>query len=539
MKLNRESITHNASWKGYRLPQYDIDAVRQKTHKNPAWLHFGAGNLFRAFPAVLAQRLLTAGLTDTGIICCDGYDEELIDRCYRDCDHLSLVVTLYSTGTVNKEVVASVTESLKLSEDMARLREVFLSPSLQMASMTLTEKGYVIQDDEREFLPDYAADMAAGPEDCACFFGKLASLCLARCRANVPPLALVSLDNCQDNGERLERAMRHMVDAWQQNGFVTEAEADYLLKKCTYPLSMIDKITPHPDPAIAERLEADGLQNARPFVTAKNTYASIFVNTENLHYLLIEDAFPNGHPPIEQCGVILTRRDIVEKSAKMKVSTCMNPMDTALGVFGCLLGYTRINAEMKDKELLTLVSRLTEQEAMPMVADPGVIDPVEFLHEILGERYPNPFLQDSPQRIATDTSKKLAPRFGETLYAYYNSTLPMHRATRLIYIPLVLAGWLRYLVGVDDKGAPFTRSPDPNFEHIQSLIGTISLGDTVEEKQLYPLLSNRYYFGVNLFEIGVGETVVSLFNELNRGPRAVRETLQKYCGEEAAEKWLV
>ena len=78
------------------------------------------------------------------MICCDGYDEELIDRCYRACDHLSLVVTLYSNGTINKEVVASVTESLKMSEDMARLQEVFLAPSLQMVSFTLTEKGYVI-----------------------------------------------------------------------------------------------------------------------------------------------------------------------------------------------------------------------------------------------------------------------------------------------------------------------------------------------------------------------------------------------------------
>ena len=114
MKLTKESIKHNASWKGYRLPQYDIDAVRENTRKAPALLHFGAGNLFRAFPAVLAQRMLTAGLSDTGIICCDGYDEELIDRCYRACDHLSLVVTLYSNGTINKKVVACSTESLKL-----------------------------------------------------------------------------------------------------------------------------------------------------------------------------------------------------------------------------------------------------------------------------------------------------------------------------------------------------------------------------------------------------------------------------------------
>ena len=178
MKLTKESIKHNVAWKGYRLPQYDIDAVRENTHKAPTWLHFGAGNLFRAFPAVLAQRLLTAGLSDTGIICCDGYDEELIDRCYRACDHLSLVVTLYSNGTINKEVVASVTESLKLSEDMLRLKDIFLAPSMQMISFTLTEKGYIIQDDTREFLPDYKHDRENGPEGCQSFFGKLTALCL-------------------------------------------------------------------------------------------------------------------------------------------------------------------------------------------------------------------------------------------------------------------------------------------------------------------------------------------------------------------------
>ena len=40
---------------------------------------------------------------------------------------------------MSMEVVASVTESLKLSEDMLRLKDIFLAPSLQMISFTLTE----------------------------------------------------------------------------------------------------------------------------------------------------------------------------------------------------------------------------------------------------------------------------------------------------------------------------------------------------------------------------------------------------------------
>ncbi|MFR1151574.1 MAG: mannitol dehydrogenase family protein, partial [Butyricicoccus sp.] len=108
----------------------------------------------------------------------------------------------------------------------------------------------------------------------------------------------------------------------------------------------------------------------------------------------------------------------------------------------------------------------------------------------------------------------------------------------LIYIPLVLAGWLRYLEGVDDNGSEFTLSPDANIEHVRALMGNPKLGDDVSEAQLYPLLANRYYFGVNLFEIGVGETVVRMFGEMNRGPHAVRETLQKYCGEEQEQEWI-
>ena len=104
--------------------------------------------------------------------------------------------------------------------------------------------------------------------------------------------------------------------------------------------------------------------------------------------------------------------------------------------------------------------------------------------------------------------------------------LPAHRATKLIYIPLVLAGWLRYLEGVDDNGSEFTLSPDSNIEHVRA-DGQPEAGRRRTRLQLYPLLANRYYFGVNLFEIGVGETVVRMFGEMNCGPAR--------CPRDAAE----
>ena len=169
---------------------------------------------------------------------------------------------------------------------------------------------------------------------------------------------------------------------------------------------------------------------------------------------------------------------------------------------------------------------------MPMVSDPGILDPHEYLHEALSVRYPNPFMPDTPQRIATDTSQKLALRFGQTLEGYYDSPLPKYRVCRLKYIPLVLAGWLRYLLGVDDNGQPFELSPDPNLEMLQKHLAGITLGaEKVTEAQLYPILSSKPIFGVNLYEVGVADKVTEYFRELIAGKGSVRQTLHKYCGE--------
>ena len=547
MKLSYDGVfEHRQEWEkaGFVLPAFSMEQVRKETAEHPVWVHFGAGNIFRAFQANVVQELLNAGKMKTGLIAVEGYDYEIIDKMYQPHDNLGILATLKADGNVDKTVVGSIMEALTLDSDntqnMTRLSQIFTNPSLQMASFTITEKGYSLVDGKGSILPAAAQDMEQGTERPVSYIGKVAALLYARYQAGALPIAMVSMDNCSHNGDKLYQAIHAFAQGWEQRGLVEKGFLAYVedAHKVSFPWSMIDKITPHPDNRIADKLAADGLENAKPFVTEKGTHAAVYVNSESPHYLLIENAFPNGHPALEQCGVIITRRDIVEKSAMMKVSTCMNPMDTALGVFGCMLGYTRISDEMKDTELVNLITRLSEQEAMPMVADPGVIDPEAFLHEVLGERYPNPFLQDSPQRTATDTSRKIAPRFGTTLYAYYNSMLPAHRATKLIYIPLVLAGWLRYLEGVDDNGSEFALSPDSNIEHVRALMGNPKLGDDVSEAQLYPLLANRYYFGVNLFEIGVGETVVRMFGEMNRGPHAVRETLQKYCGEEQEQEWI-
>ena len=91
MKLNNAVLSQ--SLPGYALPQYDRQAMARRSRQQPTWLHFGAGNLFRAFPAVLAQRLLNAGETDTGVLCCEAYDTDAVTQFLRPYDDLTLSVS--------------------------------------------------------------------------------------------------------------------------------------------------------------------------------------------------------------------------------------------------------------------------------------------------------------------------------------------------------------------------------------------------------------------------------------------------------------
>ncbi|TYP58811.1 mannitol dehydrogenase family protein [Thermosediminibacter litoriperuensis] len=530
MKLSIHDLKNKQVWqkRGYELPAFDVEAVRERTLKEPIWLHFGAGNIFRAFPAVLQQTLLDKGFCDKGIIVCESFDEEIIEKAYAPFDNLSLLVTLKADGSMDKKVVASVVHAIPAKDHMDELERIFTSPSLQMVSFTITEKGYSLTDSKGEYYPDVLSDFENLPEEPKSLMGKVAALCYKRYLAGKLPVALVSMDNCSHNGTKLCNAVRTFADNWVKRGLVDAGFADYINnpRLVSFPWSMIDKITPRPSERVKAVLEADGFEGADIIRTAKNTYISSFVNAEQTEYLVIEDSFPNSRPPLEKAGVIFTDRETVDKVEKMKVCTCLNPLHTILAVYGCLLGYTSISEEMKDKHLKTFIQKAGYEEGLPVVVDPGIIRPEDFINEVIEKRLPNPFLPDTPQRIACDTSQKIPVRFGETLKAYiaYGKDL-----STLTYIPLFFAGWLRYLMGVDDEGNPFTLSPDPMLEVLQGYVKEISLGDRGPFTEiLRPILSDSKIFGVNLYEYGIASKVEGMFEELVAGKGAVRKTLEKY-----------
>lgn len=511
-----------AAWeaKGYELPKFDIKAVREKTAKEPTWVHFGGGNIFRAFPAAILNDALNTGAYDRGVIVAETFDFEVVDKAYAPYDNLSLLVSLQSDGNIEKKVIASITEALKADyqfADWQRLVEVFRNPSLQMISFTITEKGYGFND----------ADLARGLQPLFAM-GKVCALLLERYNAGQLPVTLQSMDNCSHNGDKVKNGVFAYAERWLADGLVPQGFVDYLKdeSKITFPWSMIDKITPRPHEKVKELLAADGFEDNNYIETEKHTFTAPFVNAEEVQYLVIEDHYTNGRPPLNLGGALYTTRETVDKVETMKVTTCLNPLHTAMSIYGCMLGYTLISAEMADEDLRPFIQKIGYIEAMPVVVDPGVLNPYEFIGAVINRRLPNPFMPDAPQRIAMDTSQKLPIRFGETIKKYVARGLDM---SNLVLIPLTLAGYARYLKGIKDDGTPFEPSPDPLLSELQAIVAPLEIGKEEQDwsclKQLY---SRKDLFGLDLYEAGLGEQIEGMVKELFAGKGAVRKTLHKY-----------
>lgn len=535
MKMNLSTLEDKSFWNnaGIKLPEFSVNTMRENTYENPVWVHFGAGNIFRAFIARLQQKLLNEGKEKCGIIAADTFDYDILDKIYEPFDNLSMLVLMNADGHLDKEIVASVAEGLKgdssNEKDYGRLKEIICKPGLQMLSFTITEKGYALKDLDGSFFPVVTEDIQNGPSKPKHAMSVVTALLYERFKAGAKPLAVVSMDNCSHNGEKLQAGVLTVAHEWQKAGFVESEFVAYLEdeNKIAFPWSMIDKITPRPAGKVEETLKKLGLEDMAPIVTSRNTYIAPYVNAETPEYLVIEDKFPNGRPALEAAGVYMTDRDTVNNTERMKVTTCLNPLHTALAVYGCLLGYDSIAAEMQDAQLKKLVERIGFDEGMPVVVNPGIINPMDFIHEVIDLRLPNPYIPDTPQRIATDTSQKVAIRFGETIKSYMEN--PKLDPSSLTYIPLALAGWCRYLLAVDDKGEVMELSSDPMLAQLTEKLAGVKLGDPASyQGNLKEILSNPVIFGVNLYEAGLGDKVEDMFLELIAGPGAVRAALMKY-----------
>ena len=536
MKLTMAGIKDREAWEkaGIQLPGYDVEEVSEKARKSPRWVHFGIGNIFRVFIGGIADGLLEEGALDRGLTCVETFDYDVADKIYAPYDNLGLSVILHGDGTRDYKVLGALAEAVKAQssndKQWNRLKEIFAAPSLQLVSFTITEKGYALQKADGTWFPFVEADIKNGPAKATGAMAVLTAMLYERYQAGKYPLALVSMDNCSQNGARLRQSVLTMAEEWKKAGYVDDGFLAYVSdeKTIAFPWTMIDKITPRPSEQIAADLEALGVEDMQPVITAKKTYIAPFVNAEKPQYLVIEDSFPNGRPALEKgFGVYMADRKTVNLAERMKVTVCLNPVHSATGPLGVALGY-ELFAHMlnTDADMMKMARMVAYDEGLPVVQDPGILSPQAFVDELFNDRFPNEYLGDTNLRLAVDVSQMVGIRFGETIKAYVEK---YGDASRLTALPLGIAGWLRYMLAVDDAGKKYELAPDPMNEEIQEQLKDIVLGqpETFTD-QLRPILSNERLFFIDLYKAGVGEKVENMFREMIAGPGAIKATIHKY-----------
>ena len=536
MKLKLEGIKNTTVFQkaGILLPGYDVAAVSKKAKQAPRWAHFGIGNIFRIFIGGIADGLLEAGVLDRGLTCIETFDYDVVDKIYTPYDNLGLSVILHADGTRTYKVLGSMAEAVKAQSSdpahWARLKEVFRSKELQLISFTITEKGYALAGSDGIYFPFIQSDIDNGPEKATSAMAVLTAMLYVRYQDSRTPIALVSMDNCSHNGDLLRHSVLTMAREWQKKGYVTE---DFLAwlgdeTQVSFPWTMIDKITPRPSDAIAADLEALGVEDMAPVITSKRTYIAPFINAEQPQYLVIEDRFPNGRPELEKgFGVYLADRATVNLSGRMKVTACLNPVHSATGPVGVVLG-EELYAKMlnTNPDMMKMARMVAYDEGLPMVEDPRILSPKAFTDELFTDRFPNEYLGDTNLRLATDTSQGVGVRFGETIKAYMKK---YGSAERLTAIPLGIAGWLRYLLGVDDMGNTYELAPDPMVPEIQAALSSVVFGNPESlTDQLHPILSNEKVFFIDLYKAGLGEKIEGMFREMINGKGSTKATIHKY-----------
>ncbi|KUK22632.1 MAG: D-mannonate oxidoreductase, putative, partial [Thermotoga petrophila] len=281
LSLSLKGLRDREAWikVGIRLPEFEIERVREIALKSPRWVHFGAGNIFRGYIAGISQNMIENGREETGIIAVELFDYEIIDKIYYPYDNLCLAVTINSDGNLDKRVIGSIAVGLKGDpnfKDWDEIKEIFKSSSLQLASLTITEKGYNLEDQEGRLYPVVLEDMEKGPTFPKSSMGKVASLLYERFKAGRLPIAMLSLDNFSRNGEKLYSSVRRIVKEWVKRFLVEDEFLDYLENDVAFPWSMIDKIVPRPSEMVKKHLEEIGLSGMDIVVTEKKTFIAPF-----------------------------------------------------------------------------------------------------------------------------------------------------------------------------------------------------------------------------------------------------------------------
>jgi fructuronate reductase len=315
-------------------------------------------------------------------------------------------------------------------EDPGAVLEALAHPQARIASLTVTEKGYLRHPAGgglwREH-PDTAHDLAhpQAPRSAVGFL--VHGLALRRVRG-LGPLTLLSLDNLPANGQTLRGLVLALA------GAVDPALERWIAAHCTFPNSMVDRIVPRTTEADRTRVEqALGAQDAWP------------VLAEPFFDWAVEDHFAAGRPAWDAGGARFVADAAPWEQLKLRM---VNGSHSAIAYLGATAGWATVDKAVAQPALRRYLEALLREEVAPTLPPLPGLDAGAYRERLL-ERFANPALAHRTQQIAMDGSQKLPQRLLGTVRDRLAAGAPIDR------LALAVAAWLHYLRGADEAGQAY------------------------------------------------------------------------------------
>ncbi|WP_114468433.1 D-arabinitol 4-dehydrogenase [Pseudorhodoferax soli] len=372
-------------------------------------LHLGLGSFHRAHQAVYLQRLIDRGDRRWQLSGCNiRPDMADVVQALADQGGAYTLETVTPAGVRRYERITAIREIIAYAPGLAAMVVRGADPATRIVSFTVTEAGYYLDPSHQldPSQPELAADIAraARGEAGETVYGAVAAILRARRAAGTGPLTLLNCDNLRHNGERFRAALLAFLEAAGEGPL-----AAWTRQNTTCPNAMVDRITPRPPPALRERVrQATGIADAAP------------VTGESFIQWVIEDDFAAGRPAWEQVGVELVRSVQPYEEAKIRI---LNASHSCIAWAGTLAGLQYIHEGTLDPAIRQMAHDYVTEDVIPCLQRPGAPSPVDLpaYRDVVLERFANPAIRDTNQRVAADGFAKIpgfiAPTVRERLAA--------------------------------------------------------------------------------------------------------------------------
>ena len=443
------------------------DAVRP----GPGIVHLGLGAFFRAFGTIYVEDAVRMSGGDWGIIGVSLQSPETRDRLAPQ-DFVYTAVTRDADGGETFRKVEIVQDVLAAPENPEAVLAWMANPAIRIVTLTVTEKGYC-HDPATGRLnlehPDIVHDLDNPLPRSAPGF--LVRALQRRRDAGLPPFTVLTCDNLPENGRLVRRAVLDLA------GKIDASLADWISAEGRFPATMVDRITPATKPEDIERLaQKTGYRDEAP------------VMCEPFRQWVVEDDFvpaygPDARPDLAAAGAEMVKDVTPYENMKLRM---LNGTHSSLAYLGYLAGHETIAETVADPVFAAFVKRLWREEIMPSFAPPEGVD-LDAYADALFKRYSNPAIRHRTWQIAMDGSQKLPQRILGTI----SDNLDAGRACPGLM--LAVAGWMRYVGGIDEKGQPI-EVKDP----LAAQLRTLSDKAETAELKVAALLGVRDVFSSRL-----------------------------------------